>query len=255
MFSPRVAMASLSGTSDAGWARDGLPYVGTAFLGGIAICEHTREAARRMRARGRDEFIPEDPYEFIRDQLGQVEATPLRPAINARTVEPASLRRVAAICARRGAILELNAHCRQSEMCAVGAGETLLEDTPRLARYVEEATASGGAVSVKVRAEVPGVDLAETARAIEAAGGAAIHVDAMDTEPAVGRVAEATDLFVIANNGIRDRPSARRYLEFGADALSVGRASDEPATLRRVAEAVTRRRGGSATIDRKQSPG
>ncbi len=255
MFSPRVAMASLSGTSDAMWARTGLPYVGTAFVGGIAICDRTRDAARRMRSRGREEFIPADPYEFISDELRRVDATTLRPAVNVRTVNPAALRRVAGICARRGGILELNAHCRQAEMCAVGAGEILLADTSRLATYVEEAADAGAAVSVKVRAEVPGVDLVETARAIESAGGAAIHVDAMDTEASVGRVARATELFVIANNGIRDGPSARQYLEFGADALSVGRASDEPATLRRVADVVTDERGRSATIDRKQSPG
>ena len=53
------------------------------------------------------------------------------------------------------------------------------------------------------------------------------------------------DLDVLANNGVRDRATAWEYLAYGADGVSVGRASDDPAVLRRVARAVddwTRRR-------------
>ncbi len=255
MFEPRLAMASLSGTSDAAWARSGLPYVGAAFLGGIAICDRTRGAARRMRARGRDEFLPADLDAFIDGQLADLAGSPIRPGINVRTVDRSPLRAVAAICARHDAILEINAHCRQDEMCAAGAGEALLADTARLAAYVDVATNAGAVVSVKVRAEVPNVDLVETAEAIEAAGGDAIHIDAMDTEEIVDPIAEAVDLFVIANNGIRDADSARTYLAHGADALSIGRACDEPAVLREVAGTLADEGLGPATIDRKPSPG
>ena len=46
MFRPRVALASLSGEADAQWARAGAAHVGCAFLGGIALDESTRAAAR-----------------------------------------------------------------------------------------------------------------------------------------------------------------------------------------------------------------
>ena len=62
----------------------------------------------------------------------------------------------------------------------------------------------------------------------------------MDSETVVGDVAAATDLFVIANNEVRDAASVREYLAYGADAVSVGRPSRDPegAVFSRVAAAV-----------------
>ena len=65
----RLAVASLSGQSDADWARAAAPYVGGAFLGGIALDDPTRAAARHLIARDRDEFLPPDPVAFVDDQL------------------------------------------------------------------------------------------------------------------------------------------------------------------------------------------
>lgn len=234
MFEPRVALASLSGRSDAAWASAVAEHAGAAFLGGIALDERSREAARRLVARDREEFLPPDPLSFLDRELRKLADEPIRPGFNVRSATADPVGEAAAVCADHDAILEVNAHCRQAELRAVGCGETLLGETDRLAEYVRTAAATGADVSVKVRAEVPGVDLVETARAVEAAGGDAIHVDAMDTEPAVRAVAEATDLFVIANNGVRDRQTVREYLDYGADAVSVGRPSDDPRVLERV---------------------
>lgn len=259
MFTPRLALASLSGESDASWARAGTPYAGLAFLGGIAICPHTRRAARQLVARDREEFLPPDPLAFIEQELEGLANTPIRVGWNLRTTEEEPLVRAAERCVSHDAIVEINAHCRQQEVCAVGAGESLLADTDRLARYVRIAADTGADVGVKVRAEVPGVDLQTTARAIERAGATAIHVDAMDSEEVIGPVAEAADLFVIANNGVRDAATTRTYLDLGADAVSVGRPSDRPEILRRVAETTETWFGEGvdqrpATTDRKRSP-
>ena len=230
MFEPRLALASLSGEADAAWARAAADHAGAAFLGGIAVDEPSREAARKLVARDREEFLPADPFEFIDDQLAAVADSPaaIRPGINVRTTTVEPVCEVAAICADHDAILELNAHCRQAELCAVGCGETLLADTERLAEYVAAAAEAAPAVSVKVRAEVDDVDLASVAKRIAAAGADAIHVDAMDSESVIADVAAATDLFVIANNEVRGRESIREYMEFGADAVSVGRPSRRP---------------------------
>jgi tRNA-dihydrouridine synthase len=59
----------------------------------------------------------------------------------------------------------------------------------------------------------------------------------MDSEGVVAAVA-AEAPFVVANNGVRDRATVREYLACGADAVSVGRPSDEPAVLRQVRAAV-----------------
>jgi TIM-barrel protein len=238
-FEPRVALASLSGESDAEWARGGSEYVGAAFLGGVALDDRSRAAARKLVDRDRSEFLPDDPLSFVARELDALADAPLLAAVNVRSATLDPVRDAARICADRGAVLEVNAHCRQPELCAVGCGETLLRDTERLGEYVAAAADEGAAVSVKVRAEVEGVDLAETARAVESAGAGALHVDAMDDEAVVRDVAAAAPgLFLVANNGVRGRESVREYLDRGADAVSVGRPSTDPRVLRRVRDAV-----------------
>ncbi|WP_284008634.1 tRNA-dihydrouridine synthase [Haloarcula pelagica] len=238
MFEPRVALASLSGESDAAWARAVAEHVGCAFLGGIALDDATRDAARRLVERDRCEFLPADPVGFVDEQLGALETAPLQPGINVRSATTEPIRRIGTVCHDHGTILELNAHCRQTEMCRAGAGESLLRDSDRLAEHVSAAHGTGANVSVKVRAEVEGVDLVSVAETVEQAGGDILHVDAMDSERVVERLSNTTDLFVIANNGVRGRESVREYLDYGADAVSVGRASDDRDVLRAVREAV-----------------
>jgi TIM-barrel protein len=249
-FEPRLALASLSGESDADWARRVADHVGCAFLGGIALDEPTREAARGMVDRDREEFLPPDPVAFVDRELAALADAPLRPGFNVRSATVGPVREAAEVCADHDALLEVNAHCRQDEMCAAGAGESLLRDTGRLCEQVRVAADAGATVSVKVRAALDGVDLAATAGAVEAAGGDVIHVDAMDSEHVIADVAGAADLFVVANNEVRDRDSVIEYLDHGADAVSVGRASDRPAVLRRVRRATDR---WFAAADRERS--
>ncbi|MDL0127678.1 tRNA-dihydrouridine synthase [Halobacterium salinarum] len=238
MFAPRLALASLSGEADAEWAMSAGEHAGGVFLGGIAVDEPTREAARAMVDRDREEFLPADPVAWVDDQLSELDDAFLRPAVNVRAVRLGPLRDVAAVCAAHDAILEVNAHCRQDELCDAGTGETLLRDTDRLYEQVRAASDEGAAVSVKVRAGVQGVHLPVLAQAIERAGAAAIHVDAMDSRRVVRDVADATALFVVANNGVRTRDDVFEYLSYGADAVSVGRPSRDPERVRAVYAAV-----------------
>jgi TIM-barrel protein len=240
MFTPRLALASLSGEADADWAEFGSEWAGAAFLGGICLDGPSREAARAMVAdRDRTEFLPPDPIAFVDDQLSALDGVDVRPGINVRSTTTEPIREAAALAAEHGAILEINAHCRQEELCAAGCGETLLRTPDRLERQVAAASDAGAEVSVKVRTELQGVDLVSIAQRTDAAGADAIHVDAMDSESVVAGVADETGLFVIANNGVRDRETVREYLAYGADAVSVGRPSDDPAVLERVADAVS----------------
>jgi TIM-barrel protein len=229
----------LSGRSDADWARIGEPFVGAAFLGGVAIDEPAREASRALVDRDRTEFLPPDPLSFVERELRALADADLRTGVNVRstTVEP--VRKVAKLCREHDAILEINAHCRQPEVIEAGGGHALLRDDDRLSEYVAVAAETGATVSVKVRTEVDGVDLPATARRIVDVGADVIHVDAMDSEPVIRDVVETTDAFVIANNEVRDRESVHEYLSYGADGVSVGRPSDDPRVLRRVERATT----------------
>lgn len=71
--------------------------------------------------------------------------------------------------------------------------------------FVEAASVTDAPASVKVRAEISDVHLVNTTKRIETAGGNIIHIDAMDSEEVVSEVAAGTDLFLIANNSVRDR--------------------------------------------------
>jgi TIM-barrel protein len=237
---PRVFLASLSGKSDAAWARQGAEFADAAILGGIALDDATRGAARELVDRDRTEFLPDDPVAFVDDQLAELADADILAGFNVRTATLDPLEEVAAVCRDHDAILEVNAHCRQDEMCAAGAGETLLRDTDRLHEQVETAAETGATVSVKVRTEVEGVDLPATASAAVDAGAEVVHVDAMDSESVVAEVVDAVPgAYVVANNEVRDEPSVREYLNYGADAVSVGRPSDDPAVLQRVRKAAT----------------
>ncbi|SEH14218.1 TIM-barrel protein, putative [Natronorubrum sediminis] len=238
MFSPPLALASLSGESDAAWAEAGAEFAGGAFLGGIALDEDARDAARALVDRDRTEFLPDDPLAFIDAQLAALEDVDLQPGFNVRSATVDPIPDAARICRDRDALLEINAHCRQDELCAVGCGESLLRDGERLRRYVQAAAETGVTVGVKVRAEVPGVDLPALAADLESAGASFVHVDAMDTESIVRNIVAETDLFVVANNGVRDEATVNEYAEYGADAVSVGRPSDNPVVLERVHDAV-----------------
>jgi TIM-barrel protein len=237
-------------------------------LGGIALDPTSREAARELVARGRSEFLPEDPIAWIDRQLRSLADAPVRPAVNVRSATVDPVREAAAVCADHGAVCEINAHCRQPELRAAGCGETLLADRDRLAGYVAAAAETGATTGVKVRAEVEGVDLAAIARAVAEAGGEWIHVDAMDSEAVVAEVAAsarsaaadanaAADApappTVVANNGVRGRETVREYAAYGADAVSVGRPSDDPRVLSRVADAVDAWRDGDL-LDRLDEP-
>lgn len=251
-----LALASLSGAADAAWARAGAEFADLALLGGIAVDDASRAAARDLVARGREEFLPADPLAFVDAELAALDDAPIRAGLNVRSATVDPVREAAAICARHDAVVEINAHCRQAELCAVGCGETLLRDTPRLERYVAAASEAGATVSVKLRAEVDGVVLPTTARRVEDAGADVLHVDAMDSEAIVADVAAAVpDTFVLANNGVRDRTTAWEYLAYGADGVSVGRPSDDPVVLRRTARAVDdwarRRTDDGRTLERE----
>jgi len=262
---PFLVAASLSGAADADWARAAAPHVDAALLGGIALDPASRAAARDLVARDRSEFLPEEPLAWIDRQFDRLAAVPVRPGVNVRSATVAPVREAAARCAERDAICEVNAHCRQPELRAVGCGESLLRDPDRLQEYVAAASGTGATTSVKVRAEVPGVDLVAVADAVADAGADWLHVDAMDSEAVVsaitaGRAGDGSDrprdgLTVIANNGVRGAETVAEYAACGADAVSVGRPSDRPEALSRIADAVAAWREGTlpAPADRPRS--
>ena len=141
---PRVALASLSGESDAAWARaasgsrrNGVPRRnrdrrGFATRGGTAgRARAERVPARRpvrVRRAGTRRARRRSGSSGGQRQERLARADPGRCRASAPTTAHSS---------------RINAHCRQPELCAAGCGETLLRDAHRLCEYVETAADDG----------------------------------------------------------------------------------------------------------------
>ncbi|PSP18021.1 dihydropyrimidine dehydrogenase [Halobacteriales archaeon QH_10_67_13] len=190
-------MASLSGRADAAWARHGAEHVGAAVLGGIALDEPTRDAARALVDRGRQEFLPADPVAFLDAQLAELTDLPIVAGFNIRAREPSRLAAQVGAAARTGATVsvKLRAELDGVSVRAVGeraaaAGADLLHvdamDSPEAVRALAPVEATVVANN--------GVRDAETAAAYFRRGADAVSVARPSTDPAaLERIAAAVE--------------------------------------------------------------
>jgi TIM-barrel protein len=217
-----LVLASMAGLTNSSFAIS--RSVGLAILGGYNLDASTIDAAKELVKKGRSEFAYEEPTPVIENELGVMSTINMKAGINARSTTLEPLIAIAELIHQKGAILELNAHCRQPEMEAVGAGQCLTRDLNKLSEWIREIKQTDVPLSVKVRAGV--VADIELAKAIDKAGADAIHVDTMDSGPAlVKKIRDATALKIIANNSIVDYSSAHKMFSMGADYVSVARAA------------------------------
>jgi len=220
-----IALASMAGITDSKFALR-FKKAGLIFPGGYNLDSQTNEAARKAIERGRTEFVSDNPMEFLEKELKAArEITATGVNVRAASLEPYI--QAAALARKYGAILEINAHCRQLEMIELGAGEALLKDVLRLCDYIKQIKNTGVVLSVKIRANV--VNDVELAKAIEKAGVDIIHIDAMHPQGVdigvIRRIRNSTNLFIIGNNSIVDFESAKEMFSHGADMISVARAA------------------------------
>ena len=233
-----IALAPMAGITNADFVKDNARSAGLATIGGYNLDEATNEAAAKIRERGRPEFVTSEPIEELRRELDRLEgmdemggagdSPAIAVAINVRSTEIAPLLEAALLAKEYGAILELDCHCRQPEMVAIGVGEPMLRDTGKLQSLVSKIKKTGVVLSVKTRSGI--VNDVELAVAIEEAGADIIHIDAMlPGEGADHRVIRqtrnATDLFIIGNNSVVDFRSAKDMFGYGADMVSLARAA------------------------------
>lgn len=221
-----IALASMAGITDSSFA-SAFKNAGLVILGGYNLDDRTNEAAKKEIARGRREFVSSEPVEYLIKELETAKEIGTAVAVNVRASSLPPYIEAARIALEFGAVLEINAHCRQPEMLESGAGEALLKDSPRLCEYIREIKKTGAVVSVKTRANV--VNDVELAKAIEKAGADIIHIDAMHPEGVdvgvIKRVRNSTNLFIIGNNSVGDFESAKEMFARGADMVSVARAA------------------------------
>ncbi len=235
-----IATAAMAGITDSGFAAK-FRNAGLVVLGGYNLDEETSEAARKEIARGRKEFVSVDPMDLLKKEL-EASSGLTTIAVNVRAASLEPLVHAAHLARKYGAILEINAHCRQPEMLELGTGEALLRDVPRLCEYIREIKKTGVVLSVKTRANV--VNDVELAKAVEKAGADIIHIDAMHPDGmdagVIKRVRNSTDIFIIGNNSVVDFGSAKEMFSHGADMVSVARGVlDYPGLIDHLVEEVS----------------
>jgi TIM-barrel protein len=224
-FRNPVAVASMAGITDGAFfekCRDAGLYI----LGGYSLDEATMGASREIAGRGRKEFVTDDIFGLMEEELKKVSGKGAAIGINVRATSAGPFLQAAGLAKKYGAIMEINAHCRQEEMAAIGVGEVMLRDRVGLARLVADVKKTGVALSLKMRAGV--VDDVPLCRLLEKAGLDIVHVDAMGSRGAnlnaVKRIRDGTGLFIIGNNSITNYETAHAMYAAGADMISLARA-------------------------------
>jgi TIM-barrel protein len=225
-FKNPVAVASMAGITNSEFFENFLD-AGLYILGGYSLDEATMNASREIMKRGRKEFVDDNIFEYIDSELKKVSERGVAIGVNVRATSVEPFIKAAEIAKKYGAFLEINAHCRQEEMAAIGVGEVMLKDRTGLARLVSEIKKTGVVLSLKMRGGI--ADEVALCRLLRKAGLDIIHIDAMGLKGAnvnlIKKIRDSTDLFIIGNNSVSNYETAQAMYSAGADMVSIGRAA------------------------------
>ena len=223
----------MAGITNAEFLNKVIPYgFDVVTLGGYSLDEKTIEASRKIIERGRkefhfelDEIIPHIEKEVNLNKKvypdvhvsANVRSTTAEPIIEASKINDLD-------------IIEINCHCRQEEITAIGCGQEMLK-RPDLSDYISQIVDnSKSEVSVKIRGNVPDIDTLEVAKIIEDAGATYLHLDAMDPNvfdadwKLLENVCNNTNIKVIGNNSIDSTEKIRKMYQCGVYGFSIARA-------------------------------
>lgn len=201
-------------------------------IGGYNVDSETINAGLKIIKRGRKEFkiAESEILTHISHQIDIIKRQDWNGmiSVNIRAISPQS---VIAISKLRGVdVVEVNAHCQQPELMNLKCGQALLLEPELLNEFVTEVVKkSKSKVSVKIRANIPNVDIIMISKIIDDAGVDFLHVDAMKPgyESAdyklIKSIKQNTNVFLIGNNSIKDLKSAHKILSAGADGISMAR--------------------------------
>ncbi len=204
-------------------------------LGGYNADQKAIEAGSEIIQRGRPEFDirEENLVQHVTHELRLIKENNLYPglvSVNIRASSPEPVIKLSKITELD--VVEINAHCRQTELVEANCGQALLNNPDYLYYFTSEVVKkTDKKVSVKIRANIPGVNDVEVANAVNDAGADYLHVDAMKPGfdcadyKVIRSIKDEIDIFIIGNNSIRDLKSARLMLSSGADGISIARAA------------------------------
>ncbi|MER2014261.1 MAG: tRNA-dihydrouridine synthase [Methanobrevibacter sp.] len=223
----------MAGISNSEFLNKVIPYgFDVATLGGYSLDTPTIEASKKIVERGRKEFdFPLDEiFSHIENEVDSVKEVhhDVKVSANVRATTPQPIIEIGKI--RNLDIVEINCHCRQEEIMSVGCGQEMLK-RPDFENFISEVVDNVGCeVSVKIRANIDGVDTLEVAKQVENAGADYLHIDAMkkgvfDADyNTVKKICDNTEIKVIGNNSLNCEDNIKKMIKTGVYGFSMARA-------------------------------
>lgn len=223
----------MAGITDAEFLNKVIPFgFDTATLGGYSLDAETIEASEKIIKRGRNEFhfLQDEIIGHIKKEVNLIKKQhpDVKVSVNVRSTTPQPIIEVSKI--DNLDIVEINCHCRQEEILAIGCGQNMLKRGD-LADYIKDVVDNASCeVSVKIRANVEGSDTLKIAKLIENAGADYLHIDAMkagifDADyDLLTEICSNTNIKVIGNNSIDSEQKIEKMLKTGVYAFSIARA-------------------------------
>ena len=223
----------MAGITDAEFLNKVIPFgFDTATLGGYSLDAETIEASEKIIKRGRNEFhfLQDEIIDHIKKEVNLIKKQhpDVKVSVNVRSTTPQPIIEVSKI--DNLDIVEINCHCRQEEILAIGCGQNMLKRED-LADYIKDVFDNASCeVSVKIRANVEGSDTLKIAKLIENAGADYLHIDAMkagifDADyDLLTEICSNTNIKVIGNNSIDSEQKIEKMLKTGVYGFSIARA-------------------------------
>ena len=226
-------VAPMAGITNSEFLNKVIPYgFDVATLGGYSLDAPTIEASRKIIARGRKEFdFPLDEIfshiEWEVDSIKKIHSD-VKVSANVRATTPQPIIEIGKI--KNLDIVEINCHCRQDEITSIGCGQEMLK-RPDLEEFISQIVDNVDCeVSVKIRANIEGIDTLEVAKLIESSGVDYLHIDAMkkgvfDADyDLVKEICDAVDIKVIGNNSLNCIENIEKMIDTGVYGFSIARA-------------------------------
>lgn len=222
----------MAGITDAEFLKKVIPYgFDVVTLGGYSLDEKTIEASQKIIERGRKEFHfkIDEVIPHIENEVNSIKRNfpDVCVSANVRSSIPEPIVQASEI--KKLDIIEINCHCRQNEIIAIGCGQEMLK-RPDLSEYISYIVDnSKSEVSVKIRANVEGIDTLEIAQKIEDAGADYLHLDAMNPNvfdadwDVLKKVCDNTSIKVIGNNSIDSGEKVQKMYDCGVYGFSIAR--------------------------------
>lgn len=225
-------VAPMAGITDAEFLNKVIPYgFNVATLGGYSLDAPTIEASQKIVERGRNEFVFPlgETFSYIENEIASIKRvhSNVKVSANVRSTTPQPIIDVGNI--KDLDIVEINCHCRQEEILNVGCGQEMLKRAD-LGDFISHVVDNVDCeVSVKIRANVEGIDTLKIACLIEDAGADYLHVDAMkkgvfDADyNLLKNICNNVQIKVIGNNSVNSKSNVEKMIETGVSGFSIAR--------------------------------